>query len=151
MKELIEHEFRDLPEKYRTVIPKSDHVLFVEPTAGCTSGTRGRVAVMEAIEMNAEIQDLILKSANEDEILAAARRNGFISMKEDALIKTLEHTIPFEEMNTLGGELTISDEAEKEGEELKRKSEEEIEEGEASVEHKSEEEAPVDNQEKLTV
>jgi type II secretory ATPase GspE/PulE/Tfp pilus assembly ATPase PilB-like protein len=120
IKELIEHEFRDLPEKHHNVIPKMDHVLFAEPSPGCASGTKGRVAVMEAIEINGAIQDLILKGSNEDEILTAARRNGFISMKEDAIIKALEHAIPFEEISTLGGDLLISDEAEKEADELKK-------------------------------
>lgn len=116
---MVDHEFETLPEKYREVIPKSDHVLFTEPTAACSSGTKGRVAVMEAIEMNTEIQNLILKSASEDEISEVARRNGFISMKEDAIIKALQHVIPFEEVGTLGGDLLLSDEAEKEANALK--------------------------------
>jgi hypothetical protein len=32
-----------------------------------------------------------------------ARKKGFISMYEDALIKALRHEIPFEEVNGLGG------------------------------------------------
>jgi type II secretory ATPase GspE/PulE/Tfp pilus assembly ATPase PilB-like protein len=149
IKELIEHEFRELPEKHRNVIPQSGHVLFAEPTSGCASGTKGRVAVMEAIEVNNEIQDLILKSASEDAFLEAARRNGFISMKEDAIIKALEHTIPFEEVSTLGGDMLISDEAEKEAEELKK----ETPEGETAGESpkNTDETPPVDNQEPLVV
>jgi hypothetical protein len=82
---------------------------------------------MEAIEVNTDIQNLILKSASEDEISTAARKNGFISMKEDAIIKALEHTIPFEEVGTLGGDLLLSDEAEKEAVALKQEPEEEVE------------------------
>jgi hypothetical protein len=78
---------------------------------------------MEAVEVNAEIQSLILKNAGEEAIQEAARRNGFISMKEDAIIKALEHTIPFEEISTLGGDLLISDESEKEAAELKKPTE----------------------------
>jgi type II secretory ATPase GspE/PulE/Tfp pilus assembly ATPase PilB-like protein len=150
IKELIEHEFRDLPERFRNVVPKSDYVLFVEPSSGCASGTKGRVAVMEAIEVNNEIQDFILKGANEDSILEAARRNGFISMKEDAIIKSLEHTIPFEEVSTLGGDLLVSDEAEKEGEDLK-KDEEPVVEAEVLTEDAPEKEQPVDNPEPFKV
>ena len=32
----------------------------------------------------------------------AARKGGFMTMKEDAIIKALQHTIPFEEMNAFG-------------------------------------------------
>ncbi len=145
IKQLIEHEFRDLPERFRGVVPKSDYVLFAEPVSGCASGTKGRVAVMEAIEINNEIQDFILKGANEDNILEAARRNGFISMKEDAIIKSLEHTIPFEEVSTLGGDLLVSDEAVKEGEELKKDEEVPVVDDEVEVEVPSEKGATVDN------
>jgi hypothetical protein len=69
---------------------------------------------MEAITVNEEIEKLILEGGDEMKILQAARKNGFISMQEDAIIKALEHTIPFEEVSTLGGAMLVSDEAEKE-------------------------------------
>lgn len=114
IKKLIDTEFEDLPEEFRKLIPKNDHVLFIESTAECSSGTKGRVAVMEAISINEEIERIILAGGDEEKILEAARRNGFISMKEDAIIKALNHIIPFEEISTLGGGLLVSDEAEKE-------------------------------------
>jgi type IV pilus assembly protein PilB len=119
IKGFIDNEFLDLPQEHRHIIPQSDYVLFVEPTPACSSGTKGRVAVMEAITINEEIEKLILENANEEKIVAAARRSGFISMKEDAIIKALNHSIPFEEISTLGGAMLVSDEAEKEGEVLK--------------------------------
>lgn len=143
IKMMIDHEFEDLPEKYHTAIPQSDHVLFAEPTTTCSSGTKGRVAVMEAIEINSEIQNLILKSASEDEIGLVARKNGFISMKEDAIIKALHHVIPFEEVGTLGGDMLLSDEAEKEAEALKKVAPD-VEEPEAEAQ-------PVDNPPPLVV
>ena len=73
---------------------------------------------MEAITINEEIEKLILENAEEEKIIAAARRSGFISMKEDAIIKALNHSIPFEEISTLGGAMLVSDEAEKETEAL---------------------------------
>lgn len=114
IKVLIDTEFGDLAEEYKKVIPKSEYVLYAEPTPACSSGTKGRVAVMEAITVNDEIEKLILKGANEDEIRAVARTHGFMSMKEDAIIKALQHMIPFEEVSTLGGALLVSEEAEEE-------------------------------------
>ncbi len=114
LKTMLENEFGDLPTEYRHLIPTNDHVLFAEPTAECSSGTKGRVAVMEAITVNEEIENLILNNGTEEQILIAARKNGFISMKEDAMIKALNHTIPFEEVSTVGGAMLMSDEEEEE-------------------------------------
>lgn len=148
IKMMIEHEFSTLPKKFHTnIIPDSDHVLYAEPTTGCASGTKGRVAVMEAIEINADIQDLILKSASEDQISDAARKNGFITMKEDAIIKALNHVIPFEEVSTLGGDLLVSEEAEEEAKEL-QKDDVPVPEEDVPLdadEKKDEEDPPVDN------
>jgi type IV pilus assembly protein PilB len=119
LKMYIDSEFKDLPEEHRNLIPDSDHVLFAQPTADCSSGTKGRVAVMEAITINEELEQLILSGADEEKLMVAARKHGFVSMKEDAIIKALNHSIPFEEVSTLGGALLVSDEAEKEAEEIK--------------------------------
>jgi hypothetical protein len=41
----------------------------------------------------------------DERIRAAARAQGMLTMREDAIVKALEGEIPFEEINTLGGEL----------------------------------------------
>ncbi len=119
LRRMIDDEFSNLDEKYLSIIPQTDHVLFAESTPECTSGTKGRVAVMEAIVVTDEIEKLILDGANEDAILKVAQKNGFITMRGDALIKAMNHIIPFEEVSTLGGSFAYSDEAEKEELELK--------------------------------
>jgi type IV pilus assembly protein PilB len=103
LKAMIDGEFASLPAEYRTRIPALDHVLRAESSPECPNGTRGRTAVMEVMEITDEIEQLILKNASEDEVYRAARKHGFMSMKEDAIIKALKHEIPFEEVNTLGG------------------------------------------------
>lgn len=132
IKVLIDKEFSDLPEQFRDIIPKADTVLFAQPTAECASGTKGRIAAMEAIEITPAIERIILNNGNEEDIQREARKNGFVSMKEDAIIKALEHDIPFEEVGTLGGDLLVSDEAEKEAQ-------------------AEEEGKPVDNPEKIEI
>lgn len=117
---MVDRAFDDLPAEFRSLIPKTDHVLFAEPTEDCSNGTKGRVAVMEAITVNEEIEKLILNGGDEEQILGAARKNGFISMKEDAIIKALNHTIPFEEISTLGGTVLVSEEAEKEASDIQK-------------------------------
>ncbi len=109
MKMMIDHEFEGLPKEYHNRIPTSDYVLEAEPSSACPSGTRGRTAVMEVVEINDEIRRLILSSGSEEQIYNVARKHGFITMKEDAIFKALEHVIPFEEVNTLGGALMSDD------------------------------------------
>lgn len=100
---MIEEKFKTLPKEYHDRIPKSESILYTEGTPECPNGTRGRIAVTEAVEITDEIERLILNNPTEEAIYNEARKHGFIDMKEDALIKALEHKIPFEEVNTLGG------------------------------------------------
>ncbi len=100
IKMMIDKEFESLPSQYKNRIPDSNTVMAPEPSDDCPSGTKGRVAVMEVFEVDNEIQDLILNGGSEEQMLEAGRKKGFMPMKEDAIIKALNHVIPFEEVNT---------------------------------------------------
>jgi len=106
---MVDKSFETLPEKYRGRIPTSKTMMHPEPSAGCASGTKGRVAVMEVFEVNEEIQELILKGGSEEEMANVARASGFTTMKEDAIIKALDHVIPYEEMNVFGTKVGLDD------------------------------------------
>lgn len=107
IKERLDKQFADLPEKYRNQLPKFESIYGIEPTPECPNGTRGRTGVFEFLEITKEIEQSILKSGGEKEIEQLARQNGMLNMKEDALIKSLEGKIPFEEVNALGGGFTL--------------------------------------------
>ena len=47
------------------------------------------------------MEKVILTNPVESEISRVARQQGMLTMKEDALIKASEGTIPFGEVNTL--------------------------------------------------
>jgi len=104
---MIDKAFETLPDKYRDRIPVSKTMMHPEPSTGCASGTKGRVAVMEVFEVNERIQELILKGGSEEEMSMVARDSGFTSIKEDAIIKALNHVIPYEEMNTFGTKVNV--------------------------------------------
>ena len=106
-KKMIEREFETLPKKYHDYIPPIHSIKHPESTPECSTGLRGRVAVMETLEVDEEMQNLILKNASEEEIYRYARKNGFMTLKEDAIIKMLEHTIPYEEMSVFGTKVGI--------------------------------------------
>ncbi len=98
-----------IPEKFHARIPDKTTMLHPEPTPSCSTGYRGRTAVTEVLEITPEIQELILKSAPEEAFLAAARKNGFTTIQEDAMIKALNHEIPHEEMMTFGTQIGIDE------------------------------------------
>jgi type IV pilus assembly protein PilB len=101
LKQMVDNQFKDLPEQFRTEVPDVKEILGVEPTSACPNGTKGRIAVYEMFNMNKEIEQVILKNPVESAVFDAARKNGLITMKEDAMIKAMKKIIPFEEINDL--------------------------------------------------
>ena len=105
VKEFLDRQFADLPQEYRNKLPPFKDFYHASPTAECPNGTRGRMAVFEILRMDKKIEQVVLKAPVEENIYAAARLSGMLTMREDAIVKALAGQIPFEEVNTLGGEL----------------------------------------------
>jgi type IV pilus assembly protein PilB len=105
MKALLDRDFVDLPEEYRKSLPPFKNFYHASPTDECPNGTRGRTAVFEILRMDKNLEQVVLKEPVEEKIYAAARAAGMLTMREDAIVKALAGEIPFEEINTLGGEL----------------------------------------------
>jgi type IV pilus assembly protein PilB len=101
MKVFIDSQFADLPDQYKKTLPFQNHIYEEMVTPDCPNGTRGRLAVMEVFEMDKDIESVILKNPNEPDLWKVARGKGMITMKEDAIIKSMNREIPFEEVNTL--------------------------------------------------
>jgi type IV pilus assembly protein PilB len=101
IKAMIDKQFSDLPEQYKSEIPFSKVVYEASPTPECPKGVRGRMAVMEVFMMDKDIEGAILKNPTELEISRLLRTKGMLSMKEDALLKAFTKIIPFEEVNKL--------------------------------------------------
>jgi len=101
MRMIIDKQFADLPEKYRSGIVVLDHVYEAGQSEKCPTGTKGRMAVFELFNIDAEMQEIILKKPIETVIKKAAREKGMISMREDAMFKAFEGKIPFVEVNKL--------------------------------------------------
>lgn len=94
----IEGELKDLPEEFRKEITIKEEMYDTVPTAECPTGTRGRIAIFEMFKVNNEMQSVILKNPTNDEIYKVARKNGMLSMKEDAMLKALDGIIPYKEV-----------------------------------------------------
>jgi type IV pilus assembly protein PilB len=103
----IEAEQVSLPEKYRFKIP--ERVFDPEPTPTCPTGMRGRMAVFEVLEMTSDLEKIILENPVESKLWAAARGQGMLTIKEDALLKAFDKKIPFSEVNSLSSLLMAGD------------------------------------------
>ncbi|MDP3004034.1 MAG: GspE/PulE family protein, partial [Candidatus Azambacteria bacterium] len=55
----------------------------------CHNGYSGRVAALELFEVSDEMEDLILNSPTEIQIKTAAKKAGFVTMMQDAVIKII--------------------------------------------------------------
>ena len=99
-----------LPARFHKRLPEANTMLHPKPTPSCSTGYRGRTAVSEVLEITESIQELILQSASEEEFYTVARKNGFMTLQEDAVIKALNHEIPYEEMIAFGSQIGLTDE-----------------------------------------
>jgi type IV pilus assembly protein PilB len=107
MREMLKDEFADLPPEYKKDIPPLDEMYRLEVTSECPSGTKGRIACFEVFAMSPELERSILARESEDEMFKIVRSQGMLTMKEDAIIKSAQGVVPFEEVNTLGGEFEL--------------------------------------------
>jgi type IV pilus assembly protein PilB len=110
MQVMMQDEFKDLPPEYQSEVPPLNEVYLKNPTPDCPAGTRGRIAVYEMFDMNIELEKAILANSGEDEMFKITRKSGMLTMKEDAIIKAANGVIPFEEVNTLGGQFELPEE-----------------------------------------
>ena len=67
------------------------------------TGYRGRMAVMEALEIDDDIRDLILRKAPEVEIKKTATSNGMIPLRKNALAKVIRGQTTLEELARVAG------------------------------------------------
>ncbi len=107
VEEMLKKQFEDVPEAYKSEVPDLREVYRLDPTPDCPAGTAGRVAVFEVFDMNQELERAILANKPEEDIYNIVRSHGMLTMKEDAIIKSIQGKVPFEEVNTLGGEFEL--------------------------------------------
>ncbi len=98
LKELIEHQFEDLPKGHKDKLGLKDTLYEAVPCEESATGLKGRTAVFEMFEVDKEMQEVILKKPQEQEIYKVARSKGMITLREDAILKSMNGDIPFQEI-----------------------------------------------------
>ena len=101
IREMIEKQFADLPEKFRREIIIGEEMYEVVPSPGCPLGVSGRIAVFEMFEVDDNVERVILEKPVGPEIYKVIRQNGMLTMKEDAILKALKGVTPMQEVYNL--------------------------------------------------
>lgn len=101
MKTIIQEQFKDLPEEYRKGLPLDKPLHQALPNKDNPTGMKGRVPVFEVLMFNDPIQDAVLHRKSEEEVWQLARANGMTTMKEDAIMKSVQGLVPYTEINEL--------------------------------------------------
>ncbi|MEK9161558.1 MAG: GspE/PulE family protein [Patescibacteria group bacterium] len=96
-KEMAQNEFNKLPDEAKKKITSLDKVYEGVSSPSCPMGSRGRIGAFEIIYKTPDMENLILKKPSDQDILAEARKQGMITIKEDGLIKMFSGFISFEE------------------------------------------------------
>jgi len=94
----LDNDLADLPPEFRKGVGDRKDMYETVGSPDCPSGTRGRIAIFEMFKVDKEMQNIILKSPTNGEIYKVARKGGMLTMKEDALLKSLDGIIPFSEV-----------------------------------------------------
>ena len=98
MQAVKEKQFADLPQVYKDELNLNRNFNEAVPVEECPTGTRGRIPVLEILEIDNDIQNAILKKVGDDKLYEIAREKGMITMKEDAMLKSMDGIVPFVEI-----------------------------------------------------
>ena len=95
----------NLPPRVKLEKELNEKTQILEPQGckGCHNGYSGRVAALELVEINGEMEDLILNSPTETQIKTAAKKAGFVTMMQDAVIKIINGVTTVEEAERILG------------------------------------------------
>lgn len=97
--DVIDDDLKNLPEEERSQIKRPLKVYAGKGCETCSNtGYKGRIGIFEVLNVSETIKQLTLKNAPSSEILAAARKEGMITMKQDGILKTLSGLTTIEEV-----------------------------------------------------
>lgn len=103
IKELLRQELINFPVAVKQYIVDIDlNNLKIWQAPGCKfcaqKGTKGRIAIFEALVMTPQLEGIVIEGASEGKIEKEAERQGMTTMKQDGIIKVLRGLISFEEL-----------------------------------------------------
>lgn len=100
MKKDFAESFKDLdPVELEGVDMKNPKTYLGKGCKKCNeTGYKGRIAIVEVLPVNVDIQELILSNVSPNDMYEAAKKIGMITMRQDGLVKTLKGITSYEEI-----------------------------------------------------
>jgi len=98
VRSMIVQQFKDFPENKKNELGIESEIITTVPTQTCPDGTKGRMAIFEMFEVSKELEHIILQNPTEQDMYQFLRKQGMITMKEDALLKAVRGEIPLNEV-----------------------------------------------------
>jgi type IV pilus assembly protein PilB len=95
---MINKQFADLPKEFKDKLNIKDTIFEAIPSPECASGVSGRTPVFEMFKVDKEMQGIILKNPVEQELFKLARSRGMLTLREDAIVKSVKGDIPMLEI-----------------------------------------------------
>ena len=99
--EAVEKELAVLPSeiKERYNIKKPYEIYVPQGCEVCNyKGIKGRIGIYEMLKMTPELEQVILKDPTETSLVAAAKKQGMISLRQDGIIKAMGGLVSLEEI-----------------------------------------------------
>ena len=101
IKERLEKELVDMSPAIKKAVAKAEKAYQGIPSSTCPRGARGRTGVFEILKKTPELENIILTNPAESEIMKEARRQGMITIREQAITKVFDGIISLDEFNKL--------------------------------------------------
>lgn len=101
VEKILMKELASLPEEAKKAFPMPPQ-LYVYKSKGCPKcngkGEKGRIGIFEILKMTPELEKIIIEDPTESKIAEEAKRQGMVTMRQDAVIKAVQGLIAPEEI-----------------------------------------------------
>ena len=98
---IIEDNLSTLPKDIKDSLPYKPPY-YIYKSKGCPAcnnkGYLGRFGIFEIMRMTPELEQIILTQPSQERLMAEAKRQGMITLRQDGIIKVLEGIISLEEV-----------------------------------------------------
>jgi len=98
---IIEDNLSTLPKDIKETLPYKPPY-YIYKSKGCPAcnnkGYLGRFGIFEIMRMTPELEQIILTQPSQERLMAEAKRQGMITLRQDGIIKVLEGIISLEEV-----------------------------------------------------
>ncbi len=98
--QIVSEAVESMPPDMKEKLKSAEYYIWEAPGCGkCMhKGTKGRLAIVEALEMTFEFKRIVIEGMTEEKILNEAKRQGMVTMMQDGIAKVLEGSVSLEEV-----------------------------------------------------